>query len=142
LLGEQKGCAHVHAELTIRLKLGTDDSGQRFNRPSRSWEVSVAVGQESSEATDAVAAHLRLGTISVEDAHAQVARSLWGKRKDQTITADTKTSIANAANPFSLWIGEEWRKITGTTVQNQEIIAKTLIFAELQQRINSRPFQD
>ena len=85
MLGEQKGCAHVDAELTIRLKLGTDDSGQRFNRPSRSWGVSVAVGQESSEATDAVAAHLRLGTISVEDAHAQVARSLWGKRKDQTI---------------------------------------------------------
>ena len=51
------------------------------------------------DATDAVAAHLRLGAVGIEHLHPGVGR-LGGEDEDQAVAADAEVAIAHAAGEF------------------------------------------
>jgi|TARA_B100001939_G_scaffold208434_1_gene179209 host factor-I protein len=52
--------------------------------------------------------------------------------KDHAITADSETTITNLSDPGWIRFGDRLRQLALATFQDQKVIAKSLIFAELQ----------
>ena len=93
-LGLKEGGTHVHPDPTIRLELGNDATGQGFDLPAAARLIAVAVGEEAGETTNAIAAHLRLGAVGVEDAHPQLAAFPGRQGQDHPIAPHAETAVA------------------------------------------------
>ena len=128
----QKGRPHVHQQLTIDLQFRTNQTRRRLNRPAAPRRVTVTVREKTGQATDAVAAHLRLTAIGIEDAHAQITICLGWQGQDHAITAYTKAAITDLPNPGWIGVGDRQWQLALTSFKNQKVVAKPLIFAECQ----------
>ena len=125
--GRERRRAHVDADQAVAQHLGADDPGTsrdrrrrvcisicgRARRRGRTLPVFllVDVGDEPREAPDPVAAHLRLGPVTVVDAHGVIqgrgggSSSLRGRgaglrrerrqREDDAVAADAEVAVAD-----------------------------------------------
>ena len=128
--GLQEGGAHVHPNRAVAQQFGHDAAGEGVYLPLATGLVAVAVGQEASQATDAIATHLRLGAIGVEDAHAQFAAGIGGQSQDQAIATHAKAAVAEQLHQLWGELEAEIRAGGIAAVQHQEIVTQALILAE------------
>ena len=89
----QEGRAHVDADAAIGLQLRHDATGKGFDLPAAAGVVAIAVGQKAGQAADAVAAHLRLAAVGIEDAHPQFAAFPGRQGQDHPIATDAEAAI-------------------------------------------------
>ena len=124
----QEGSAHVDADGAIRQQLGHDPARQGVDLPGAARAVAVAVGQEAGQAADAVAAHLRLAAVGVEDAHAQLAAGVGRQGQDHSVAADAEAAITQLRDPLRRQTEHEVRVRNGAvvehpTIQQQKVVA-------------------
>ena len=135
LLALQERCAHVDADAAIGLQFGHDPAGQGLDLPGAARRVTIGVGQEAGQAADAVAAHLGLGAVGVEDAHPQLTALPWRQSEDHAIGAHPETAITQAADALRIQLAGATAVAQGqamATVEQQKIVAEALILAELE----------
>ena len=128
---EERG-AHVNADGAIGAELGNDATGQGFDLPLPAWGIPVAVSQEASQAADAIAAHLRLTAIGIENTHPQFSPLSGGQGQDDAVAAHAKAAIAQALNPLRSETEIAVAAAGPPGIEHEEIVSQTLIFAELE----------
>ena len=94
--------------------------------------ITIAVREETGQTANAVAAHLSFGAVGIEDPHAQIPFALGWQGKDHAITTDPEPTVAELPDPARIRFSDRWGQLALTSFQDQEVIAKSLIFAELQ----------
>jgi hypothetical protein len=123
LLRCQEGGAHVHTDGAVRQQLGHDPTRQGVDLPGATGAIAIAVRQEAGQAADAIAAHLRLGAIGIENAHAQLPAGVGGEGQDHAIAAHAEAAITQVLHPG--W--GEAKAVVGiggcTPIQQEEIVA-------------------
>ena len=95
-LRREAGRAHVHGHGAGHAVLRVDHERQHARQRLHGEALfphQAAVVQELAQAAYAVAAHLRLAAVGVDDAHADVGH-LRGQRQDQTVRADAEVAVA------------------------------------------------
>ena len=139
LLRPQKRCTHINFDLTIALQFRFDQPRRGLNRPATSRGVTIAVGQEASQAANAIAAHLRLTAVSIEDAHAQVTALLRGERQDHPVSSNAEASVTEGPDPSGIRVDDVRGQLMGATLKDEEVVAESLVLAERQhlQRLQS-----
>ena len=98
-LGGQERRAHVNADATVLSEGRHDATGEGLDLPAAGSLVAVTVRQETGQAADAVAAHLRLGAIGVEDPHPQLAALPGRQGEDHAIATHPEAAVAEPLHP-------------------------------------------
>ena len=125
----ENGLAHVDAHLAVGTNLGLDEAREGANLVRLGFGA-VHLGDEISEAPDAVAAHLGLGAVGVVHAHGVVLVGLHeagGHREDDAVGADAKVAIAQ----LRAALGGELDLRAVPVVHEHEIVAEALVLVEL-----------
>ena len=91
--GFQEGRAHVDADAAIGLQLRHDATSKGFDLPATAGIIAIAIGQKAGQAADAIAAHLRLAAVGIEDAHPQFAAFTGRQGQDHAIATNPEAAI-------------------------------------------------
>ena len=91
--GLEERSPHVDPDPAIGLQLRHDPTRQGLDLPGAARPVPIAIGQEAGQAADAIAAHLRLGAIGIEDAHPQFPSFPGGQGEDHPVATHTEAAI-------------------------------------------------
>ena len=94
LFGQQEGRPHVDPDRAVIQQLGNDAARQGVDLPGAAGAITITVRQEPCQATDAIAAHLRLGAIRIEDAHAQLTAGHGRQRQDDAVATHAEAAVA------------------------------------------------
>ena len=114
-------CAHVHGDtlngaIHAGFHIQRQDSRQRLH-PQVRLLAQAGVVQELTQAAQAVAAHLRLAAVAVENAHAGV-RLPGGQGQNQPIRANAEVAVAQAGRQ-----GAGLQDLPGKAIQHDEVVA-------------------
>ena len=90
----QEGSPHIHADRSVGKQFRDDAPSQGVHLPGAARSIAIAIRQEARQTADPIAAHLGLGAIGIEDAHAQLAAGIRRQGQDHAIATDTKTTVA------------------------------------------------
>ena len=130
LLGLQKRRPHVHPHRAIQQQFGNDPTGQGVDLPGATGAIPIQIRQEAGQATDAIAAHLRLAAIGVEDPHPPFPPGMGGEGQDHAIAADTEAAITQLGHPLRSQAKGLLGLRGSAGIQKQKVVAQTLVFAE------------
>ena len=128
----EKGSSHVDSDAAVLTQLGNDAARQGFDLPLPPGNIAIAIGQEAGQAAHAIATHLRLRAIGIEDPHAQLTALPGRQGQDHPVSANAEAAVTQTLDSFR---GEAVAGIGAggsPAIKHEEIISQALIFAELE----------
>jgi hypothetical protein len=119
----EKWRSHIDPDLSILTKFGDDNSSHCLHSPFPSRWITIAIGKKTSQTADAVAAHLSLTTVGIEDAHSQFFTMLRRESQYETVSSDSKAAVTQVTDPIGIRVCDVVRELTSTTFQQHEVVS-------------------
>ena len=90
----------------------------------------MVVGHKAGQTANAVAAHLRLAAVPIENAHPQITPLLRWQRQNAPVGSDAQPSITELSHMDPIGFHGQ----PGAAIHDHKVIAKTLVFGKFHRR--------